>query len=219
MRTRYDELCGQRHEEKKKKRERQNLLNLLSVLWKMPNIKLLSSRHNKNRSNALNFLDCVDNADKWREDKMFCLIPTLLVGNWGRQRWRSDLTVHKKSPAQPQITNARYFRTSATAPLDLLLFPDLSPSLLVAFICTNFHITASLLIFFFFSVHKLININYILHFMPHLRSKCAFYQRQVVKVRVDWADPPPSPAWPSWRLGSSHGKDSDGSEKGCDDLC
>lgn len=44
-------------------------------------MKLLSSRHNKNRSNALNFLDCVDNADKLGEDKMFYLIPTVLVGN------------------------------------------------------------------------------------------------------------------------------------------
>lgn len=44
-------------------------------------MKLLSSRHNKNRSNALNVLDCVDNADKLGENKMFNLIPTLLMGN------------------------------------------------------------------------------------------------------------------------------------------
>lgn len=135
---------------------------------------------------------------------MFCLIPTLPVGNWGRQR-RSDLTAHEKAPAQSQIMNPRHSRTSSAASPNPLLFPDLSPSLHWWFLSAPRLSCYCLLISFFF-VHKLININYILHFMPHLRSKCAFYQRQVVKLQAGWADPPPSPAWPSWMLGRVTGR-------------
>lgn len=53
-------------------------------------MKLPSSRHNKSRSNALNFTDCVDKADKWREDKMFSYIPILQVGNGGGEQFKSD---------------------------------------------------------------------------------------------------------------------------------
>lgn len=74
----------------------------------------------------------------------------------------------------------------------------------VFYLNQDFHVTASF--FLFFSVHKLINFNYMLHFMPHLRSKCALYQRQVVKLQAGWADPPPSPAWPSWMLGRVMGR-------------
>lgn len=170
-------------------------------------MELMSSRHNKNRSNALNFLDCVDNADKRREDKMLCLMSTLLVGNWGRQRWRSDLT-HTRNPWHHRRSQTLWYsRTSATASPNPLLFPDLSPSLHWWLLSApTFMLLPLISFFFFFPVHKLTNINYIWHFMPHLRWKCAFYQRQVVKVQVGWADPCPSPAWPWWALSGVMGR-------------
>lgn len=60
----------------------------------------------------------------------------------------------------------------------------------VVFICTKtFMLLQSWPPDFFFSVQKLLYIslsisNYILCLMPHLRSKCAFFQRQAVKLQA-----------------------------------
>lgn len=108
-----------------------------------------------------------------------------------------------------QVTNPRYSLDFSS----VITKPSFVPKLfsfwlsLVVFIYTK---TSMLLQSyppdFFFSVQKLICIyNYILHLMPHLRSKHASFQRQAVELQAGWADPSPSPAQPSqildWVMG------------------
>lgn len=182
-------------------------------------MKLPSSRHNKNRSNALNFIDCVDKADKWREDKVFCLIPILQVGNWGRERLKSDSL--NSTWEKPQITNSRYSRSSASPAPNPLLYPNPPPSGFHRWFLSaprlSCYCRAGLLISFFLYKSFYIYISLTIYCawchtldqsVPSFKGKRLNFRR----VELTLLLPLPN----TW---SSHRKDSDGSEKGRDDLC